>query len=299
MALTMPTGSRGRIGALAPWYGGKRSLAPKIVAALGPHDAYFEPFCGSMAVLFAKPECRHEVVNDLHRDLVNVARCLQVPALARELLGRLHFTLAAEELYRESRAKVLAPFAGELGDVERAYHALVTWWLGRNGMAGCRQTRTNFCARFTKRGGSGGVRWRTLVGSVPRFAARLARVDVLNRDGVGVLDQVADEPGTAVYCDPPYLHKSSQYACDFAAADHDRLAAAAARFTKARVVVSYYPHPRLAELYPAPHWRRVELVVAKSIANAAKAGAARRDGATRATEVLLVNADVTTTEARA
>lgn len=39
------------IGAVAPWFGGKRTLAPRIVEALGPHKAYVEPFCGSCAVL--------------------------------------------------------------------------------------------------------------------------------------------------------------------------------------------------------------------------------------------------------
>ncbi len=33
--------------ALAPWFGGKRTMAPAIVAELGPHTQYFEPFCGS------------------------------------------------------------------------------------------------------------------------------------------------------------------------------------------------------------------------------------------------------------
>ena len=38
-----------QIKALAPWFGGKRTLAPRIVAELGPHRAYWEPFCGSLA----------------------------------------------------------------------------------------------------------------------------------------------------------------------------------------------------------------------------------------------------------
>lgn len=43
------------ITAIAPWFGSKRTLAPRIVAELGSHRAYWEPFCGSMAVLLAKP----------------------------------------------------------------------------------------------------------------------------------------------------------------------------------------------------------------------------------------------------
>lgn len=275
----------GVITALAPWMGGKRQLAGRIVEALGPHDAYYEPFCGSMAVLLAKPPVRHEVVNDLNRDLVNVSAVLQSRPLAAELLARLHFTLAAEELYRESRAVVREPYRGRPGDVDRAYHALVTWWLGRNGMAGTRKSRTSFSARFTKRGGSGGVRFRNMVASVPAWAARLARVDVLCRDAVEVIAKIGDEAGTAVYCDPPYLVKAAEYEHDFAAGDHARLAEALSRFGKARVVVSYYPHPELAKLYPRDRWDRREIVVTKNIRNTDKRGAA----GVKATEVLLVN----------
>jgi DNA adenine methylase len=275
----------GQITALAPWAGSKRTLAPRIVEAIGPHGAYFEPFCGSMSVLFEKQPARHEVVNDLNRDLVNVARVLQAPDLARDLLARLHFTLAAEEPYRDSRSRVLDPHTGPLGDVERAYHAMVTWWLGRNGMAGTRQSRTSFAARFTPRGGSGGVRFRSMIESVPFFVERLARVDVLNRDGFDVLAKIDDADGVAIYLDPPYLRKSFEYAHDFKTADHCRLAAAASRFKRARVVVSYYDHPDLAGLYPPERWDWHRIEVTKMMRNTnTRAGAG-----VKAVEVLLVN----------
>lgn len=57
-----------RISAIAPWFGSKRVLAPKIVEQLGQHRCFWEPFCGSMAVLLAKPTVSQETVNDLHGD---------------------------------------------------------------------------------------------------------------------------------------------------------------------------------------------------------------------------------------
>ena len=39
------------IRSIAPWYGAKRTIASWIVEELGSHGAYWEPFCGSMAVL--------------------------------------------------------------------------------------------------------------------------------------------------------------------------------------------------------------------------------------------------------
>jgi DNA adenine methylase len=60
------------ITALAPWFGSKRTMASDIVEALGPHSVYWEPFCGSMAVLLCKNACSVEVVNDLHDDVINL-----------------------------------------------------------------------------------------------------------------------------------------------------------------------------------------------------------------------------------
>ena len=37
--------------AVAPWYGGKRRLAPRIVAEFGRHRAYWEPLAGSRKAL--------------------------------------------------------------------------------------------------------------------------------------------------------------------------------------------------------------------------------------------------------
>ncbi len=277
--------SKRRITALAPWMGSKRQLAARIVEALGPHHAYFEPFCGSMAVILNKPVVRHEVVNDLNRDIVNVATVLRTRPLVAELLTRLHFTLAAEELYRESRTVTMEPYRGRLGDVDRAYHALVMWWLGRNGIAGTKPSETGFSARFTARGGSGGVRFRNLVSAIPWFAKRLERVDVLNQDAIKMIGKIPDEPGAAVYADPPYFVKAKKYQHDFESADHDRLAAALNRFRQVRVVLSYYPHPRLQDLYPPDRWEQVEISVTKNIRNTVSRGCA----GVKAIEVLLIN----------
>jgi DNA adenine methylase len=274
-----------RINAIAPWMGSKRKLAKKINELLGPRDAYFEPFFGSGAVLFASPPARHEVVNDLNRDLVNVSKVLQDPQLARELLGRLHYTICAEELYKTARKTILIPFTDPPGDVERAYCALVYWWMGRNGIAGTRPHGTGFSARFTPRGGSGGVRFRNFVGSVPWFTQRLARVDVLNTDGIEMIGKIEDLGRTVIYVDPPYFKKAKPYLHDFTDDDHAKLGMAAGRFKRARVIVSYYPDPRIEEFYSPRQWSKIEIITNKNIRNTIT----RKCGAVKATELLLCN----------
>lgn len=89
-----------QIKALAPWMGGKRTMAPAIVEELGKHTQYFEPFCGSMAVLMAKEPSQKETVNDLHGDLTNLAWVLQRQSEAEVLYERLQRTLVSERILK-------------------------------------------------------------------------------------------------------------------------------------------------------------------------------------------------------
>jgi DNA adenine methylase len=288
---------------LAPWFGGKRTMAADIVRQLGPHRSYWEPFCGSLAVLMNKPAVMYETVNDLHQDLVNLARVVKDEALARQLYGRLERTLFCEALFFESqsvlRAAAADPHAEEPARVERAYHYFLVSWMGPGGMAGTSISGQGFCKRFTSNGGSPGNRFTGAVESIPFWHERLRPVVILSGCGIELCEKVEDRRGTVIYPDPPYLEKGANYLHDFsrgvrsgaaslfegAGDDHERLAAALCRFKKTRVVVSYYDHPDLANLYPG--WHKVRVKVAKNVANPGAAIEGRVD----APEVLLINGE--------
>jgi DNA adenine methylase len=254
------------IKALAPWFGAKRSQATAILDALGPHTAYYEPMAGSLAILMAKEPCRQEVANDLHGRLVNLARVVQDDDLSVKLFDRCRRTAFCEALHQESAARLKAAPDGT--GLEAAYDYLTVSWMGRNGLAGTdKELATGFCKRFTSGGGDPAVRWKSVVESVPWWWERLRGVTILSEDGVKLLGRVEDKVGTAVYLDPPYVKKSASYAVDFAGGDHGRLALAANRFEKTRVVVSYYADASLDRLYPAPKWRRIDATTTKSMTN--------------------------------
>lgn len=282
----MPAAPKPAIGALAPWFGGKRTMAPAIVAELGPHTAYWEPFAGSMAVLLAKPPSRTEVVNDLHGDLVNLARVVQHPRLGPALYRRLRRVWSSQDLFRESLEVVRGsePDREATPDVDRAFHYFIVSWQGMNGVAGTNTFNSNYCRRFSSLGGDAGARWLGAVRSIPAWRRRMERVQILNCDGIDLLSKIEDREGVSIFCDPPYLVKGAKYKHDFDDADHARLAAALNRFKRTRVVVSYYADPRLEDLYPG--WRVRPVSVAKGMVNSGK-----RDGKGRtdAPEVLLVN----------
>lgn len=276
-----------KIKTIAPWFGGKRTLAPEIVEVIGKHVAYWELFCGSMAVLFAKEPATMETFVDLHGDLVNLARVVQDDAMSVVLFERLTRTLCSEAQHRSAaerhRDRGNIP-ATTIPDVDRAADYFLCSWLGRNGVAGTSSYNQGFCRRFTKNGGHAAKRFASAVDSIPEWWERLRHVTILSDDSLDLIDRIEDAPGVAIYADPPYLVKGATYVHDFTPADHERLAGKLRRFKRTRVVVSYYEHPRLDELYP--DWNKIHLKATKAMVNQ---GMRNKSGATKAPEVLLVN----------
>lgn len=293
-----------KIRAIAPWFGGKRTMAPLIARQLGRHTQYFEPFCGSMAVLFAKEPSRGETVNDLHRDLINLARILQNQDEAERLYERLQRTLFDERLLTETAPTILEHDAhNDLRDPDgdRAYWYFLASWMGRNGVAGTARADYRIAVRWTASGGSPTIRFRSCTESIPAWHQRLQNVVILNRDAFQIIPKFDDAPGSAIYADPPY-HTASR--CEGATNDHggsgrylhefdhgdtlfgdehlklrDQLAA----FKRARVVVSYYDCPRVRELYDG--WTFIDCTRQKNIQAQNGRGERKKD----APELLIVN----------
>lgn len=288
---TAPNAPAPAITALLPYFGAKRTLAPRIVAELGPHAAYWEPFCGSMAVLLAKPPATMETVNDLYGDVVNLARVVQHAALGPMLYRRMRRAIMAEDEMNaaaarwKARGRGPAPAPGGDPDLERACDFFVSSWVGRSGVTGTQSYNQGFALRYTKNGGHGATRLQQAVSSIPAWRRRLRNVTILNRDAFDLLDRIEDADGVVIYLDPPYVEKGAEYVHDLDAEDHRRLRDAAARFRRTRVVISYYEHPLLRELYDG--WTFVDCAVAKAMLNPQRRD--QREGGVRAPEVLIIN----------
>ena len=288
-----------KVKSLAPWFGGKRNIAADIVAEIGAeigdHRVYWEPFCGSMAVLFAKSACVMETVNDLHRDLINLARVVQDDTEGPRLFGRLSRTAMHESLFRDASESIADGEASDF-DPQRAYHYCIVAWLGRNGVAGTGSYNGHFCVRYTANGGHAAKRWQSVIESIPAWWSRLQNVTILCRDAFELLERIEDKAGTAIYLDPPYIEKGTTYKHDFgmtskrgqnreaAIDEHRRLATALQRFQLARVVVSYYDHELLTELYPS--WTKRHIDATKALVSQGRRGVG---GTVKAPEVLLIN----------
>lgn len=291
------------ITAILPWFGGKRTMAPDIVVELGKHTQYFEPFCGSMAVLFAKEPSQKETVNDLHGDLINLARMIQDATAAEQIYDRLQRTLFCEDLLEQARARLSggdAAFGPEPtpGSVERAYWYFLASWQGRNGTAGTARVDYQIAVRWTKGGGSPTVRWRNAVESLPWWHQRLKNVVILRRDAFSIIDRFEDVKETAIYVDPPYhadtrgsnkAGGSGLYKHEFEhdnplfGDDHQRLVDALRTYKHARIVVSYYDCQQIRKLYEG--WTFVEHTRQKHLHAQNGRGARPKE----APEVLIIN----------
>lgn len=279
------------INAVVPWYGSKRTMAQKIIAALGKHRAYWEPFCGSCAVLIAKPIASMEVVNDLHADLIHLLRVMQHKVLGPAFYRTARRLICSQQEFSERLAKVrLLEYARQPApatlDLDRAMDFFVTAWMGRNGTIGS-AAGNNFCVRYTANGGSPGKRWHSAAESIPQFRRRFECVVTTNVCGIEMSERVDDADGNALYADAPYLDKTAEYIHDFTSTDHERLAAALCRFKKTRAVVSYYWHPLLPKLYPG--WQAIDCTLTKSLVSQ---GCREKNNKTKAPEFLLVNGPV-------
>jgi len=276
-----------KIKALAPWFGGKRTLAPTIVEELGKHASFWDVTGGGFSILFAKDRSSHKTVNDLHGDLINMARVVASDD-APALYERLQRTLHCDALVEEGRKQIAEDYEGDKPDLERAYWYFVVVWAGRNGVAGTKRINYQMAVRWTHGGGSGGVRFRNAVESLPWWHQRIRTVEILRRDLFQVLPRIHDESGTVIYVDPPYFRRGarsggSPYLYEFGCSDHSNLAGELQRFTKARVVVSYYDDEALDGLYPG--WTKRQVYRNKNLHVQNRRGANKRT----APEVLLIN----------
>lgn len=278
-----------KIKALAPWFGSKRNLAPTIVELIGNHKVYWEPFCGSMAVLLIKPACEMETVNDLYGDLINLARVIQHKDLGFRLYDKLSRTLYAEQFFHESKERTFScegPTNGK-PDIDRAYDYFVASWMGLNGVSGTKRYNYQFALRWCAGGGQGATRWKSAVGSIPAWHERLQSTVIIQRDAFDVLANIKDAEDTAIYCDPPYFKKNSKYVHDFEDEEHERLAQSLKRFKEAHVIVSYYDHPMLESLYEGWHQAYIS-ETHNSLRNATR-GKKKDRSQKQPKEVLLIN----------
>lgn len=186
--------------AVAPYLGGKRRLARRIVEriAMVPHRTYAEVMVGMGGVFFRRPfRAEAEVINDINLDVATLFRVLQNHYQA--LMDQLRWQLTS----RDDFERLLALPPDRLTDLQRAARFL---YLQRTAFGGKIEGRTfgvspATAARF----------------DVTRLAAvldaardRLACVTIERLPWRDFIERY-DRPGTLFYLDPPYWGSETDY----------------------------------------------------------------------------------------
>jgi DNA adenine methylase len=232
-----------------PYFGGKIRIASRLIELMPPHQHYVEPFCGSLAVLMAKPPVPHETVNDLDQELINFWRIL------RDRSDELERACA---LTPHSRAEHLAAYEPTDDPVERARRVWVQLTQGRAGI----RTRTGWRFFASPAGSTSGMA-DYLHGYLQRIAPaveRLAHVSLECRPALDVIADYGRSPDVCLYVDPPYLastRSSGAYTYEMGDDPSHRALADALHACRASVVLSGYPSPLYDDLYAG--WQHVEI----------------------------------------
>lgn len=202
--------------------GSKWRIAEWIVQHMPPHDFYLEPFFGSGAVLFSKPESALETINDIDGNVVNFFRvCRDHPEELARLLYLTPFSRAEFASIQEDAAGEPLHLTGD--SIEDARRFAVRCWQGTGNKLG---QRVGWKHDVTQSKGLSCNQWTVLPERIAPVAERLRRVQIECKDAVRLIRE-HNSPQTLIYADPPYLAEvrgSSIYAHEMGSRDeHLRL----------------------------------------------------------------------------
>lgn len=252
------------------YYGGKTTLAERIVELLPAHRHYVEPFAGSLAVLLAKPPALMETVNDLDGNLMTFWRVL------RDRPEDLMRVCALTPHSREEHQAGYDFGSLDVDDLERARRVWVCLTQGRGNTL--RKTGWRHFQDPGRRGPTSMPDYLTsYVERMRGAAARLAHVSLEARDALDVIRDYGKHAEVLIYADPPYLgstRSSRQYLVEMSHDDEHQALAEVLHECKAAVVLSGYASPLYEGLFA--DWHRVDVETYTGQGNHTEGGDATR-----------------------
>ncbi|MBX3082917.1 MAG: DNA adenine methylase [Anaerolineae bacterium] len=231
------------------YYGGKTSLAEWIITQIPPHTCYVEPFCGGASVILSKLPSKHEVMNDLNRDVINFFTQLRTNTEA--LIRAIWCTPYAREELRLARSRE------QCDPLEQARRFYVRQWQSFGSCVGKSSTGWRFQIGAGDSRASATKLWNETE-HLWTVAARLKLVQIECDDAFKVIQRF-DSPQTVFYLDPPYVHSTRYhnstdkgYAHEMNDDDHRRLSVLV-KSVQGMVLLSGYQSELYDELFEDWH----------------------------------------------
>ncbi|MCZ4272476.1 DNA adenine methylase [Maritalea porphyrae] len=256
----------------APYMGGKRALAPKIVERINrvPHKLYVEVFVGMGGVFFKRNnQPQAEVINDKSGEVVNLFRILQrhyVP-----FMDYLRYQLTS----RKEFERLVSVIPTTLTDLERAARFL---YLQRTSYGG-KVTGQSFGvaperpARFDV---------SKLGPALEEIFERLSGVVIENLDWSVVMERY-DRADALFYLDPPYWGCEDDYGKEVFSREDFALIADKMKTMQGRAILSLNDTPGVRETFAGLNMETFELQYMIGQASG---------GPKEVTEVLIYNFDL-------
>ncbi len=269
-----------KITALAPWFGSARTNAKIIGEEIGKQALVSIPFCGGCSEV-VHIDARQILLNDLHRHIITLAMTITDAEEFDGMLKVLDDVLVHPDCLAGARRTLeMVECYKEPPEPDRFWAAayFTNVWLSRSNAGTDSELRQPLASRRTTSGGSSVRRWRSAVEGIGAWREVLRdRCEFTCQEWVVFMVKTRDQPGHAVYADPPWQDAGEEYVHKFTEQDHRDLATRLREFRNCRVVVRHSDHPLYRELYPEPRWTWVDI-------------GGRNQGNKRISEMLIINA---------
>lgn len=229
---------------LAPYIGGKRQLAKRLVALINSieHRTYAEVFVGMGGVFLRRDhKPKAEVINDWSEDVATFFRVIQHHYLA--FLDMLRWQITS----RAGFEKLLALEPCSLTDMQRSARFL---YLQRLAFGG-RVTKKSFGVSVENPARFDVTKLGPMIEAVHE---RLAGVTIERLPWSDFVKRY-DRPGTLFYLDPPYYGSEDDYGRDmFGRAEFEAMAEQL-RGVRGRFVLSLNDHPEVRRIFAGFNFR--------------------------------------------
>lgn len=226
------------VGSILVWWGGKGSMALRIMSIFPKHKKYVEVFGGAGHTLFQKDQSKEEVYNDIHQGLIGVWTAMQDKEKMEELKLRLELTPYSRKEFMHCRDT----WETETDPVEKARKFYVT--VMQSFSAGLKNWKT------IKQGDGLATNVSKMYSTISnRFDYVHKRLQKITIESMDYKDLIIkhDAPDTLFYIDPPYVGETRTYQDGY---DHEMLEVSMHEelvdlllTIKGKALLSGYDHP--------------------------------------------------------
>ncbi|WP_336981566.1 DNA adenine methylase [Altererythrobacter fulvus] len=226
---------------VAPWLGGKRNLAKRLVARINavPHDTYAEAFVGMGGVFLRRdrrPKC--EVINDASQDVANLFRVLEHHYVA--FTDMIRFQISS----RANFERLSKQDPETLTDMRRAARFLYLQRLAFGGKIGRNQSFG------VAPGRPGSFDISKLTPMLQELGERMAGVTIECLDWQAFVRRW-DRPNTLFFLDPPYFGFENKYGAGLFDRSQFEVMAQILAGIRGRFILSLNDHPEIRRIFAA------------------------------------------------